>query len=240
MSTPTVSGLMQMIGEAVGNGPRWPILVEKRIAAYAEALAGQSLIYGPLKPATTELHREYASQSTSAAESALTESAIAEELAKHNWSASFSYRQAFRFGWQHHAGLAASSAPQAEPMAWAHEDGRVISASTKATAERDGGASASSVRGYTIPLFAATPSVAVPPQPVPEGWRGPTGKETNDAFTEQSKVGTHGSDGWEPSDRNSFKAGVFWAFNHYKEFVAAAPSTQPVPAHVEPTTGEKK
>lgn len=48
----------------------------------------------------------------------------------------------------------ATPAPVAQPaiLGWAHEDGRVIPASTKATAERDGGASASAVRDYTIPL----------------------------------------------------------------------------------------
>lgn len=50
-------------------------------------------------------------------------------------------------------------------LAWAHEDGRVIPASTKAAAERDGGAMASSLAGYTIPLGpipASLPDVAMP------------------------------------------------------------------------------
>ncbi len=41
---------------------------------------------------------------------------------------------------------------QPVPMAWAHPDGRVIAAATKASAERDGGAMRSSLAGYTIPL----------------------------------------------------------------------------------------
>ncbi|MEJ6003769.1 hypothetical protein [Paucibacter soli] len=43
----------------------------------------------------------------------------------------------------------------AEVRAWAHEDDptRVISAAQKAQAERDGGASASSVRPYSIALI---------------------------------------------------------------------------------------
>lgn len=40
-------------------------------------------------------------------------------------------------------------------LAWAHEDGRVIGAETMETARRDGGATLSSVKGYTIPLYAA-------------------------------------------------------------------------------------
>ena len=40
-------------------------------------------------------------------------------------------------------------------VAWAHEDGRVIRAETMEIAKRDGGATYSSVKGYTIPLYAA-------------------------------------------------------------------------------------
>jgi hypothetical protein len=54
-------------------------------------------------------------------------------------------------------------------IAWAHEDGRVISATTKANGERDGGAMASSLSGYTIPLGHITN--AAPAGAVPEGWR---------------------------------------------------------------------
>ncbi len=43
-----------------------------------------------------------------------------------------------------------------------HEDGRVINGASKAGLVRDGGASASSMAGYTIPLYTA-------PQPAPAG-----------------------------------------------------------------------
>ena len=65
-------------------------------------------------------------------------------------------------------------APQPTPgtqgqavAAWQHEEdaGRVISAAQKAQAIRDGGASASSVRPYSIALVAASPA----PQPAQEG-----------------------------------------------------------------------
>jgi len=39
-----------------------------------------------------------------------------------------------------------------EPVAWMHHDGRVITAETKASAMRDGGAMKSSTDGYSIPL----------------------------------------------------------------------------------------
>lgn len=45
----------------------------------------------------------------------------------------------------------------AQPAAWMTEDGRVISAATKLT-EQDGGASASAMRAYSIPLFASPPA----------------------------------------------------------------------------------
>ncbi len=44
---------------------------------------------------------------------------------------------------------------QGEARAWMHPDGRVVPASTMATAKRDGGASASSLAGYNIPLYTA-------------------------------------------------------------------------------------
>lgn len=67
---------------------------------------------------------------------------------------------------------AALPAPQASPVmggavaAWMHEEdpGRVISARQKAQAERDGGAYASSLRPYTIPLsrYGTPPASAAP------------------------------------------------------------------------------
>ena len=53
-------------------------------------------------------------------------------------------------------------AREPEIRAWESEDGRVISAAQKATALRDGGASASSVKGYTKALFAAAPVRGLP------------------------------------------------------------------------------
>ena len=49
---------------------------------------------------------------------------------------------------------AAAKAGGARIAAWAHEEdpARVISAAQKAQAERDGGASASSVKPYSVPL----------------------------------------------------------------------------------------
>lgn len=49
----------------------------------------------------------------------------------------------------------------AEPVAWMHIDGRVISAATMDQAYRDGGAMQSSLREYTIPLY-THPAPAAP------------------------------------------------------------------------------
>ncbi len=49
----------------------------------------------------------------------------------------------------------------AQPVAWMHIDGRVISAATMDQAYRDGGAMQSSLREYTIPLY-THPAPAVP------------------------------------------------------------------------------
>jgi len=66
------------------------------------------------------------------------------------------------------AAIAASRRAGGEVKAWAHEDGRVIPASTKLAAERDGGAMASSLAGYTIPLGPiATPASASAGQAAP-------------------------------------------------------------------------
>jgi len=46
------------------------------------------------------------------------------------------------------------------PVAWLHEDGRVIPACTMNAARRDGGAMLSSVSGYTTPLYASAPDLA--------------------------------------------------------------------------------
>ena len=53
---------------------------------------------------------------------------------------------------------AATPAPEAAPIAWVHKDDphRAISASQKAQALRDGGASASSVAAYSIAAYAST------------------------------------------------------------------------------------
>ena len=43
------------------------------------------------------------------------------------------------------------------PCAWMHEDGRVVPAATMDAARRDGGAMLSSLRDYTVPLYADEP-----------------------------------------------------------------------------------
>jgi hypothetical protein len=62
----------------------------------------------------------------------------------------------------------------AQPVAWTHIDGRVISAATMDQAYMDGGAMQSSLRDYTIPLYAHS-APAVPqaePKREPLGdWR---------------------------------------------------------------------
>lgn len=66
-------------------------------------------------------------------------------------------------GWQARTTLPSTSTDGAQagfvlvPAAWQHatDSARVISASQKKQAERDGGASASSVRPYITPLYAA-------------------------------------------------------------------------------------
>lgn len=63
----------------------------------------------------------------------------------------------------HRVIAALQSAQPAAPqgvIAWAHPDGRVVPASTKEQAIRDGGAMASSLAGYTIPCVAAQPAAA--------------------------------------------------------------------------------
>lgn len=45
----------------------------------------------------------------------------------------------------------------AEPMAWMHEDGRVVSANTMNGARRDGGAILAGLSGYLTPLYAHPP-----------------------------------------------------------------------------------
>lgn len=58
------------------------------------------------------------------------------------------------------AGVAASTpAAPAQPVAWMHPDGRVVPASTKVSADRDGGAMRSSLSGYAIPLYASPQAV---------------------------------------------------------------------------------
>lgn len=52
--------------------------------------------------------------------------------------------------------------PQAEPVAWADSDGRVVRSATKKHAVESGGASLSSVRAYTIPLYAHPPQQRQP------------------------------------------------------------------------------
>jgi len=54
------------------------------------------------------------------------------------------------------AAEAALALPEPEPVAWMHVDGRVVPAATMATARKDGGATLSSLRGYTIPLYAGS------------------------------------------------------------------------------------
>ena len=51
----------------------------------------------------------------------------------------------------------------AQPVGWMHPDGRVVPTATMDQAYRDGGAMQSSLRDYTIPLYAAP----VPPQAAP-------------------------------------------------------------------------
>lgn len=58
------------------------------------------------------------------------------------------------------AGKKAARQPVGEPVAWVHEEdpSRVISASQKATALRDQGASGSSVRPYSVPAYLHAPA----------------------------------------------------------------------------------
>lgn len=70
-----------------------------------------------------------------------------------NESLAFVTKEMFWEAWLARAALA-----PAQPLAWRTEDGRVISAEQKAQAERDGGASASSVRTYSIPLGLIAPA----------------------------------------------------------------------------------
>jgi hypothetical protein len=71
--------------------------------------------------------------------------------------------------------MSANPIPEAV-RAWETEDGRVISASQKETALRDGGASASSVAVYSIPLYTAA-DLSQQPEPkaeargVVDGWK---------------------------------------------------------------------
>jgi len=60
------------------------------------------------------------------------------------------------------AAVTAAEAALARPerVAWMHEDGRVVPAATMATARKDGGATLSSLRGYTIPLYAGCATAA--------------------------------------------------------------------------------
>lgn len=64
-----------------------------------------------------------------------------------------------------------------EPVAWMSADGeRTVPASAKATADREGGASASAMRAYPIPLFAHPPAQAKSNEKeesvaaLPKGW----------------------------------------------------------------------
>lgn len=66
-------------------------------------------------------------------------------------------------------GRAAKAAASAEPMAWAHPDGRVVPASTMDSARHDGGAMLSSLRGYTIPLGPISQPAAA--DPLAYGWQ---------------------------------------------------------------------
>lgn len=62
-------------------------------------------------------------------------------------------------------------APAAEPAAWISDDGRAISHEQKARAERDGGASASSVKPYQHPCYRAD-HLADANKMVAAGWDG--------------------------------------------------------------------
>ena len=55
----------------------------------------------------------------------------------------------------------------AQPVGWMHPDGRVVPTATMDQAYRDGGAMQSSLRDYTIPLYAAP----VPPQEDRNVWQ---------------------------------------------------------------------
>lgn len=72
--------------------------------------------------------------------------------------------------WREQAIGVRSSCAQGEAVAWMHEDGRVIPAVTKASAERDGGAMRSSLAGYTIPLYASAPAAPAQDVPLTPGW----------------------------------------------------------------------
>lgn len=79
-----------------------------------------------------------------------------------------------------------------EPVAWMHpDDGRVIPAATMRTAVQDGGASLSSVRGYTIPLGPLR-------QPL-------TDDQTEAAYRRHEETNRLDASAW------SFEAGVRWA-----------------------------
>ena len=73
-------------------------------------------------------------------------------------SETVAYQQGFRDG-QDRTCTVAASQPVGEPVAWVHEEdpSRVISASQKATALRDQGASGSSVRPYSVPAYLHVP-----------------------------------------------------------------------------------
>lgn len=55
------------------------------------------------------------------------------------------------------AGRASALERDVRPCAWMHEDGRVVPAATMDAARRDGGAMLSSLRDYTVPLYADEP-----------------------------------------------------------------------------------
>ena len=89
---------------------------------------------------------------------------------------------------------ALASSAEAEPAGWQTEDGRTISARQKADALRDGGASASSVKPYSIPLY-SSPAPSVAAVTVPEGAREEIAKLRRQVISMIGSVVANGSAG---------------------------------------------
>ena len=102
---------------------------------------------------------------------------------------------------------AALEQPEQEPVARMHEDGsgRVISQRTYADAQRDGGASWSSVKNYTTPLYAHPAEPEPPPEPVHRDRI----RHRYQELAQYCEPGDMLDDDW-------FEAGVRWAEAHHE------------------------